>query len=335
MRPEDEEDLGFYNGYLFQNLFQNRHHREQENYLSQPATAAYVPYPQYYRLGINNHGGQLPYGITQAPRSSSPLPGNSELTTIGTQESSAEKSKRCSWANTEVRSLIAAYKENYERLKTTRSSHGKKSVWDGILADFLSLSSDAGIDSDKTLAQIKEKWRSLFDKYKAVKDNNNKTGRDRKSFEFFDDIDDFLSGSDKVNPKFVKETRVQTKAAKSSPESRDIDFDITGEESNTDPTTEAKAEEKGIDGAKKTPNHSNEACPKKRKRKRTSIENSEADSTILNLMEAQQEAIEKADQKDERMFEALLKSQEDSQQRHQEFTLSVLGKLGEIFSAKK
>ena len=52
-------------------------------------------------------------------------------------------------------------------------------------------------------------------------------------------------------------------------------------------------------------------------------------------MEAQQAAIEKADEKDERMFEALLKSQSDSQQRHQEFTLSVLGKLGDIFSSKK
>ena len=52
-------------------------------------------------------------------------------------------------------------------------------------------------------------------------------------------------------------------------------------------------------------------------------------------MEAQQATNEKADEKDEQMFEALLKSQSDSQTRHQEFTLYVLGKLGEIFSSKK
>jgi len=52
-------------------------------------------------------------------------------------------------------------------------------------------------------------------------------------------------------------------------------------------------------------------------------------------METQQAAIEKADEKDERMFKALLKSQSDAQTRHQEFTLSVLSKLGEIFSSKK
>ena len=37
----------------------------------------------------------------------------------------------------------------------------------------------------------------------------------------------------------------------------------------------------------------------KRKKKRSSIEAKEAESTILNLMEAQQAAIEKADEKDE------------------------------------
>ena len=37
--------------------------------------------------------------------------------------------------------------------------------------DFLSLCSDAGIESEKTLVQIKEKWRSLFDKFKAAKDH--------------------------------------------------------------------------------------------------------------------------------------------------------------------
>ena len=85
------------------------------------------------------------------------------------------------------------------------------------MEDFLSSCSDAGIE---TLAQVKEKWRS-FDKYKAVIDNNNKTGRDRRTFEFYDEIDEFMSGSDKVNPKFVKETRVMQVRQKDSPTSSD------------------------------------------------------------------------------------------------------------------
>ena len=254
-----------------------------------------------------------------------PSAGISQAETCGEK---GEKSRRTSWEPAEVRSLIAAYWDKYDRLRSTTSSHEKKSVWDTIMEDFLSLCSDAGIETEKTLAQVKEKWRSLFDKYKAVKDNNNKTGRDRRTFEFYDEIDEFMSGSDKVNPKFVKETRVMQVRPKDSPTSSDSgSSDASATVTIADPTTAAVGEK---------PNEKDDSpCRPKKKKKRASLEGKEAESTILNLMEAQQAAIEKADEKDERMFEALLKSQSDSQQRHQEFTLSVLGKLGEIFSSKK
>lgn len=49
-------------------------------------------------------------------------------------------------------------------------------------------------------------------------------------------------------------------------------------------------------------------------------------------METQQAAIEKADEKDERMFEALLKSQSDAKTPGNHFF--VLGKLGDFISSK-
>lgn len=138
-----------------------------------------------------------------------------------------------------------------------------------------------------------------------------------------------MSGSDKVNPKFVKEKRVMQVMPKDSPTSSDSgSSDASATVTIADSTTAAVGE--------KPDEKDDSPCqPKKKKKKRASLEGKEAESTTLNLMEAQQAAIEKADEKDERMFEALLKSQSDSQQRHQEFTLSVLGKLGEIFSSKK
>ena len=255
---------------------------------------------------------------------SEPSAGISQAETCGEK---GEKSRRTSGQPAEVRSLIAAYRDNYDRLRSTKSSHGQKNVCDSIKEDFLSSCSDAGIETEKTLAQVKEKWRSLFDKYKAVKDNNNKTGRDRRTFGFYDEIDEFMSGSDKVNPKFFKETRVMQVRPKDSPTSSDSgSSDASATVTIADPTTAV--------GEK--PNEKDDSpCRPKTKKKRASLEGKETESTILNLMEAQQAAIEKADEKDERMFEALLKSQSDSQQRHQEFTLYVLGKLGEIFSSKK
>ena len=158
-----------------------------------------------------------------------------------------EKTRCTSWETIEVCSLIAAYRANYDQLRSTKTSHGNKSVWDSIMDDFLSLCSDASIESEKTLVQIKEKWRSLFDKFKAAKDHNN---------------------SDQL--------------------------------AAADPTTVADGE--------KT-NDANDSPCRPKKKKKVSIADKEAESTILNLMEAQQAAIEKADEKDEGMLEALLKSQ--------------------------
>ena len=134
--------------------------------------------------------------------------------------------------------------------------------------------------------QIKDKWRSLFDKFKAAKDHNYKTRRGHKTFEFYDDIDKFLSGSDKVNPKFMKERKVKPNVLLTNSVSGNSDKLATA-----DPTTVA-------DGEKTNDGHDS-PCPPKKKKKRSSIADKEAESTILNLMEAQQAAIEKADEKDE------------------------------------
>ena len=103
--------------------------------------------------------------------------------------------------------LIAAYKEYYDRLKCTKSSQGKKNIWEDILKQFQSMCFDNDVESEKSLAQLKEKWRALLDKYKSVCDSNNRTGRERKTFKHYEDIDEFMASSDKVNPRFVKETK--------------------------------------------------------------------------------------------------------------------------------
>ena len=120
--------------------------------------------------------------------------------------------------------------------------------------DFLSLCSDASIESEKTLVPIKEKWRSLFDIFKAAKDHNNKTGRDHKTFEFYDDIDKFLSGSDKVNHKFVKETIVKPSVLQTNSDSGNSD-----QLAAADPTTVADGE--------KTNDANDSPCRPKKKKK--------------------------------------------------------------------
>lgn len=141
------------------------------------------------------------------------------------------------------------------------------------MEDFLSSCSNVGIETEKTLAQVKEKWRFLLDKYKAVKDRNNKTGRNRKTFEFYDEIYEFMSGSDKVNPKFVKEMRVMQVRPKDSPtSSKSGNSDESATVTTADPTTAAVGE---------MPNEKDDSpCRPKKKKKRASLEGKEAESTI-------------------------------------------------------
>ena len=73
---------------------------------------------------------------------------------------------------------------------------------------------DYGIESGKSLVQLKEKWKSLFEKYNKINDNKKATGRGREKFRFFDVMDSFLGFSDKVNRKFVSETNVSCDARK-------------------------------------------------------------------------------------------------------------------------
>lgn len=57
-----------------------------------------------------------------------------------------------------VKILISAYKDHQENLNNSKSSKGKKSVWEKI-DTFTEHCKTAGIGSSISLTQIKEKWR--------------------------------------------------------------------------------------------------------------------------------------------------------------------------------
>lgn len=74
---------------------------------------------------------------------------------------------------------------------------------------------------------------------------------------------------------------------------------------------------------------------KKRKRKSGAADSGDEETEIIKLLKAQQEAITKAKEKDQKVMEAMLKFQEESEQRHQQLLVSVLGKIGDIILLPK
>ena len=235
--------------------------------------------------------------------------------------------------------LIEAYRNNHLELAAARNPRAKKGIWMSIFDEFKYGCNEVNFRTEKDMDSLKEKWRQLFQKYKAVTDLNSKTGQARETFEFYAEMDEFLGCSDKVRPKYIRECTILNKANKllpegerdnSSPDSADSPQAPIGD-LDDEPSTSGE-------GTVATPQFGKPSTARTRKRK-ASIEKkvgteSSTETDIVKLLKVNQEAIVKSEEKDNKMMETLLKFQEESDKRHQEFMMNVLGKLGEIFKPK-
>lgn len=112
------------------------------------------PYPIYQNPvpGTSSHLQFEPDGDTASPSPSESL------------NQSDNCNKPSSWSLIEERCLIAAYKEYYNRLQSTKSSQGEKNIWEDILQQFQSMCFGNDVESEKSLVQLNEKWWALLDK---------------------------------------------------------------------------------------------------------------------------------------------------------------------------
>ena len=164
---------------------------------------------------------------------------------------------------------------------------------------------------------------SVFEIKKKKK--KKKTGRGKESFEFFEIMDEFLGCSDKVQPKFVKQAQLLGE------KTRDREAESLDKE-------EAPKDLAVVENCKDGDRPGEENVPRQRSRKRKRIKEegqmSESDKALFNLLQAQQESIRQSEERDKEAIQDMMKFQADSERRHQEFMVSVLGKLGDIFSSK-
>ena len=142
-----------------------------------------------------------------------------------------------------------------------------------------------------------------------------------------------MASSDKANPRFVKET----KAHKPDCSSDDNDSILStgnqdcGKKPEKRSATSAEGESEDAEITVKT-GQKEKKVPKKKKKR---LSGDEMELAILEMMKSQRESIQRSEENDERVFEALLKSQAEAQRQHQEFVVFVLGKHGDIFASKK
>lgn len=149
------------------------------------------------------------------------------LQQAGASTSTAESPKFLErWEDNHVRLLISSYskfKDLFGRGKTT-----KKEVFNKICAEFNAIS-----DHKVTVEQCMRKWAKLEIKLKEIEDNNNQTGRARKSWKFQEDMTECIGVSPKIKPGFTFDTS-------SSSNSGTNQCDSDGEEGDTDGDEERK-----------------------------------------------------------------------------------------------
>ena len=158
-----------------------------------------------------------------------------------------------------------------------------------------------------------------------IVDNSKKTGSGRESFEFFEIMDEFLGCSDKVRPKFVKQTQLMENQKNRESEN------LNKEEAPKDLAVVENCKDSTSPGEENV----SQQRSQKRKRRQEEGQTSEWDKALFKLLQAQQESIRQSEERDKEAIQAMMKFQADSERGHQEFMVSVLGKLGDIFSSKK
>lgn len=88
--------------------------------------------------------------------------------------------------------LFALYKDHQDAFKSTSIKNDV--VWDKIRNQ---MKTD-GYNFTKT--QIKDKWTNMRKQYIRIKDNNKQTGAERKTYRYYDEMDELYGNKPNINP---------------------------------------------------------------------------------------------------------------------------------------
>ena len=139
------------------------------------------------------------------------------------------------------RSLANRKLHLFKKGKTTKTDVLQK------IADRFNETSTVKVSGDQCL----RKWLKLEAKFKEIEDNNNLTGRAKKSWKFYEDLEEAIGDSPKVNPAYTYDVADAT-----PPSSSDEDNDAEDEIGST--TKRAKTLKSR---ARKRKSHSSVARP--------------------------------------------------------------------------
>lgn len=112
-----------------------------------------------------------------------------------------EDNQPVSWSRDATELLISLYEDYEQELEDPRKK--KKDTWKKITAAL----NEAGYKYVQN--KVEGKWRSLLASHKDLSLNKKKTGQKRKTFQYFEKIDNIISKRHDINPPFTSGSSLQ------------------------------------------------------------------------------------------------------------------------------
>ena len=137
-------------------------------------------------------------------RSTSSTPTSSTSSGESNENSPTEGSvnrNRCpNWSDAETRFLLEIWRDSFPISRKRNSG-----AWDTIAKKLNNILKEQKISSFRTSVQCKARIKYLQDEYKRVKDHNSRSGNDRETFEYLEEVDEVLGCKPNITPKRVLE----------------------------------------------------------------------------------------------------------------------------------
>ncbi len=205
----------------------------------------FPPQPQPGLLRPDSPAQPGIFGPASPAQSGRPEPNSpsATATTIEVQEeNNVGKSRSPNWTDAEIRFLIAIWKDHHPISKRNNSA-----AWEAVAKELNQILREQGLTTVRTASQCKAKIKNLEDEYKRVKDHNNKSGNNRETFTYYEELNEILGCRAKITPKTVIEcgfedavlpsnipssSRASSKSTSPTPESEEVLEELLDQESS-------------------------------------------------------------------------------------------------------
>ena len=149
---------------------------------------------------------------------------------------------------------------------------------------------EQGISTFRTGAQCKARMKYLPDKYKRVKDHNSRSGNNRETFNYSDEIDAVLGCKPNFAPKRVFECGFSEDASSSSMETGDSwdSPQSSGQEDQCSDVELEKKLEKNLQGNSKPSKKANKGKTPVTTKKRKTLLSKTSESNLVDFLEKKQ-----------------------------------------------